>query len=69
MPRDAKNQTLSFVSENPRIATVDNNGNVRGVSAGKVKITATATDGSNVSQVAYVCLLYTSDAADDAPRV
>lgn len=61
MPRDAKNQTLSFVSENPRIATVDNNGNVRGVSAGKVKITATATDGSNVSQVAYVTVTGNSD--------
>lgn len=54
MPRDAKNQTLSFVSENPRVATVSSNGVVKGISAGKTKITAKAQDGSNISQVAYV---------------
>ena len=60
-PRDAENQRLSFVSENPSVATVDNNGNVRGISAVKVKITATATDGSNVSQVAYVTVFGNND--------
>lgn len=54
MPRDAKNQKLSFVSENPRVATVSSNGVVKGIAAGKTKITASAQDGSNVSQVAYV---------------
>ncbi|MGN0367368.1 MAG: Ig-like domain-containing protein [Wujia sp.] len=47
LPADADNKTLAWSSTNEKIATVDGNGVVRGVSAGNVQIKATSTDGSN----------------------
>lgn len=47
LPADADNKTLAWSSTNEKIATVDGNGVVRGVSAGSVQIKATSTDGSN----------------------
>ena len=43
------NTTLTWVSNNPSVATVDQNGKVTSVTSGTAIITATATDGSNVS--------------------
>ena len=48
-PKDATNKKLEFKSAKESIATVDENGIVTGVSSGKVKITATTTDGSKRS--------------------
>lgn len=53
-PDDATIKEVEWTSSNTSIATVDESGEVYGVSAGKVKITATATDGSGVKGVAWV---------------
>ncbi len=49
IPSDAANKTLSWTSDNPSVAAVDNNGLVTAVSAGEATITVSSTDGSNVS--------------------
>lgn len=48
-PNNALNKSLSWHSNNPEIATVDQNGLVHGISLGYATITATANDGSGVS--------------------
>lgn len=48
-PSDAVNKTLSWTSDNPSVATVDQNGLVTAVAPGKATITVSSTDGSNVS--------------------
>ncbi len=45
-PEDATRKDVTFTSSNNRVATVDANGVVTGVSRGSVTITATAADGS-----------------------
>ena len=47
-PENATNKTLSWISGNPSVATVDN-GIVSGLSVGRVFITASSTDGSDIS--------------------
>lgn len=42
---DSSNSKVSWISSNPEIATVDENGNVKAVSAGKTVITVIAEDG------------------------
>ena len=49
LPSDASNKSVAWTSSNPSVATVDNDGFVTGVSAGTATITATTTDGSNLS--------------------
>ena len=46
-PEDANIKDVTFKSSAPKVATVDENGVVTGVSRGAATITATATDGSN----------------------
>lgn len=46
LPANATNKTLKWTSSNPKVATVDQNGKVTGISEGRVTITAEATDGS-----------------------
>ena len=48
LPDNASNKTLKWSTSNKKIATVDHNGLVTGVKAGKVTITATATDESGI---------------------
>lgn len=46
-PNNATNKNLTFESSDSNIASVDNDGNVTGLSAGTTVITIRATDGSN----------------------
>ena len=48
-PVDATNNTLTWTTSNPAIATVNSDGLVTGISAGTAIITASSTDGSNKS--------------------
>jgi uncharacterized protein YjdB len=47
-PDNATNQELDYTSNNPKIATVDKNGIVTGISAGSTEIVVNTTDGSNI---------------------
>lgn len=53
-PANASNKALTWKSSNTKIAKVASNGVVTGVKAGKVKITATAKDGSRKSATCTV---------------
>ena len=44
-PADATNQNVKWESESPSVATVDSEGNVKGVAAGTTKICVTTEDG------------------------
>ena len=46
-PDNATNKSVNWTSSNNRVATVDSSGYVRGISAGKVTITATTVDGGH----------------------
>lgn len=48
-PTNATNKNVTWSSNNTKIATVDNNGKVKALKVGNAIITATSTDGSNVS--------------------
>ena len=48
-PENATNKVIQWTSSDSEIASVDSNGNVIGKKAGKVTITATTTDGGNLS--------------------
>ncbi len=48
-PDDAENKKLKWTSDNESVATVDSNGLVTAVGEGKATITASSTDGSNIS--------------------
>lgn len=43
-PADAEKPTITWKSSNPSVATVDENGNVKGIAVGTADITARATD-------------------------
>ncbi len=49
MPEDATNKTVNWSSNNPTVASVDDNGLVTALAVGTATITATTTDGSNLS--------------------
>lgn len=49
-PDNATNKTVSWISSNPSVATVDQTGNVTAVAAGNAIITATTADGSKTAQ-------------------
>jgi hypothetical protein len=48
-PDDAANQSITWSSNNPSVATVDNAGKVTAIAPGTTTITVTANDGSGVS--------------------
>lgn len=49
LPEYTSNKTVIWQSSNTNVATVNDNGEVTGMSPGTVSITATTTDGSNLS--------------------
>ena len=53
-PSNAFNKTLDWVSSNPSVATVTNNGRITAVGVGSTIVMAMATDGSNVSAACRV---------------
>jgi uncharacterized protein YjdB len=64
-PEEVTSKTVKWTISNPEIATVDDNGNVIGKKAGKVTITATTTDGSNLSAI---CQVTVKDVGTDTNR-
>lgn len=53
-PKNASYKTVTWTSNNPSIATVDEKGTVRGKSAGKAKVTATTVNGLKATCVVNV---------------
>ena len=53
-PKEAKYKTVTFVSLNPEIATVDKDGNVTGVAPGTVAVIASASNGVSAHQTLEV---------------
>jgi len=53
-PSNTPHSVLSWASNNSSIVTVDQNGNIHGVGPGTATITATTTDGSNLSSSCIV---------------
>ena len=56
-PGNATNQKVTWSSDNPDIATVDQNGTVTGVSAGKTYINVTTEDGSFTDRVEFAVMI------------
>ncbi len=66
-PEDAL-QTITWSSSNDKIATVDENGLVKGISAGLVKITATTVGlNSEGKQISYEIVLHILENANQEP--
>ncbi|MBO5488280.1 MAG: Ig-like domain-containing protein, partial [Eubacterium sp.] len=67
-PKNATIKKVKWKSSNKSIATVTASGRVLGVSPGRVKITATTTDGSNKKAVCYLTVKERVDADSIAPE-
>ena len=65
-PADATNKSLLWSSDNSSVATVDQNGLVTAVSAGKATITVKAQDGSRVEASCIVEVTGTSTGGNDS---
>lgn len=59
LPENADNTTLTWISDNPSVATVDEIGNITGMSMGTATITASSEDGS----VTVTCTVTVQEAA------
>lgn len=57
LPSTASNKVLLWESSNTSVATVDQNGKVTAKAVGNTTITATTTDGSNISASCEVCVI------------
>ena len=55
-PQNATIQLVTWNSRNPKVATVDQNGLVTGISRGDVVIEAKTTDGSNLTATLYMTI-------------
>lgn len=54
LPTNATNKKVQWISSNPNVATVDSDGNVKGLSIGSCVVVATSSDGTNVHETCYV---------------
>ncbi len=68
LPENATNKTIDWSSSNENIASVDSNGNVTILNVGNCVITASSTDGSDISSECHITatagidsVLYTED--------
>ena len=59
LPENATNKSVTWKSSNEAVATVDANGKVTAVAVGEATITATTTDGSNLSASCKVTVVPT----------
>jgi len=59
-PSNATNQTLSWSSSKPSVASVDANGNIKGVSEGLATITVTSQDGKKSDSCVYGVYKYST---------
>ena len=57
LPAETTNKGISWKSDNPEIATVDDEGNVSAVSVGKTMITATSTEDPNLTATCRVTVV------------
>lgn len=57
LPSNASNKSVTWSSSNSAIATVNQNGAVKGIATGSVTITATSADGSNVKATKAIKVL------------
>ena len=57
LPEDARNKAVKWTSTEPEVATVSADGLVRGISAGKTTVTATAVSGENVTASCVITVL------------
>ncbi len=72
MPENATDKTVAWTSDNEKVVTVDEAGNLKALAAGTATITATAKDGSGVSaQVIITVVLkqFTITASAEAPEM
>lgn len=53
-PENATDKTVTWTTDNDKIATVDKNGVLTGVAEGKVTVTATTTNGKTATATVYV---------------
>lgn len=53
-PENATDKTVTWTTDNDKIATVDTNGVLTGVAEGKVTVTATTTNGKTATATVYV---------------
>ena len=64
-PSNASNQNLKWTSSNKGVVTVDQDGEITVVDAGKAVITAKATDGSKKKATCKVTVIDDADGEDD----
>lgn len=57
LPDDARNKAVKWISTEPEVATVSADGLVKGISAGKTTITASAVSGENVTASCTITVL------------
>ena len=60
-PTTATNKTLQWTSSNEDVVTVDENGNIQGVTRGQATITVKTTDGTDISRTINISVLQKAD--------
>ena len=67
-PDNAGDKTVTWTSDNPSIATVDNKGNVTGNKEGSTTVIVTANDGSGIYASCVICVEKNQDHHDNDDR-
>lgn len=67
-PDSAANQSITWTSSDPNVATVDLAGKVTAIKSGTATITATTTDGSNLSASCVVTVAEPSNPTNDSDK-